>query len=388
VLFGTVRRRCRAYDCRVATVPLHEFVAVHRDAIIADCRAKAETRSGRSRAEVPTDHGVPLFLDQLILALCLRQESNVEIGRTARMHGHDLLVHGFTVAQVVKEYGDVCQSISDLALDLGAAISTEDFRRLNCCLDDAIAAAVTAYGLEQNQSTLDRATASESERLGMFAHEVRNLTLTATLALEVLESGRVGTAGSTAALLGHSLMGIRRLVAGTLADARLTNNIQNRERLLVSEFIAGLEPGARLEANDKEITLIVPSVEPGLVIHADRQVLGAVVGNLLQNAFKFTRPRTTVTLRVQGSTERVLIEVLDECGGLPEGNINDLFRAFEQRGVDRTGLGLGLAFSRRGVEANGGRICARNLPHHHGCAFSIDLPRVPSAKCCDDVAVR
>ena len=46
-------------------------------------------------------------------------------------------------------------------------------------------------------------------------------------------------------------------------------------------------------------------------------MLAAVVGNLLQNAFKFTRPQTTVTLRVRASAERVLIEVEDECGGLP-----------------------------------------------------------------------
>jgi len=363
----------------MATVPLHEFVAVQREAIIARCRAKAAMRSGPSSAEGATHHGVPLFLDQLIHALCFRPESNAEIGRTAGMHGHDLLVQGCTVGQVVKDYGDVCQSISELALDLDAAISTEDFRRLNCCLDDAIAAAVTTYGLELNQSTLDKASASASERLGVFAHEVRNLAQTAMLAFEVLESGRVGTAGSTAAVLSHSLMGIRSLIAGTFAEVRLTNNIQNKERFLVSEFVADLEPAARLEANAKDITLIVPRVEPGLVIHADRQVLGAVVGNLLQNAFKFTRPRTTVTLRVEGGAERVLIEILDECGGLPDGNINDLFRAFEQRSADRTGLGLGLAFSRRGVEANGGRICAHNLPHHQGCAFSIDLPRVPNA---------
>ena len=60
-------------------------------------------------------------------------------------------------------------------------------------------------------------------------------------------------------------------------------------------------------------------VEDGVVIEADRQVLGAVVGNLLQNAFKFTRPHTTVTLRVSGNAERVLIEIQDECGGLLEG---------------------------------------------------------------------
>ncbi len=75
-----------------------------------------------------------------------------------------------------------------------------------------------------------------------------------------------------------------------------------------------------------------------------------MVGNLLQNAFKFTQPRTTVTLSVSvsASDERVLIEIQDECGGLPAGRLDELFRLFEQRSVDRTGLGLGLAFSRWG----------------------------------------
>ena len=61
---------------------------------------------------------------------------------------------------------------------------------------------------------------------------------------------------------------------------------------------------------------------------------------------------------------------------VPGGNVNELFRPFEQRSADRTGVGLGLAFSRWGVEANNGRIYARNLPKS-GCVFTVDLPRVP-----------
>ena len=144
----------------------------------------------------------------------------------------------------------------------------------------------------------------------------------------------------------------------------------------MSGFIEELAPAATLEANARGITLTVMPVEDGVAIEADRQVLAAVVGNLLQNAFKFTRPRTTVTLRVGASAERVLIEIQDECGGLPSGNVNELFRPFEQRSADRTGLGLGLAFSRWGVEANDGRIYARNLPDR-GCVFTVDLPRLP-----------
>ena len=100
------------------------------------------------------------------------------------------------------------------------------------------------------------------------------------------------------------------------------------------------------------------------------------MGNLLQNAFKFTRPHTTVILSVHASAERVVIEVEDECGGLPSGNVDELFRPYEQRNADRTGVGLGLAFSRWAVEANFGRIATRNLPGK-GCVFAINLPRCP-----------
>jgi len=68
---------------------------------------------------------------------------------------------------------------------------------------------------------------------------------------------------------------------------------------------------------------------------------------------------SAVTLRVGASAERVLIEVQDHCGGLPAAAANDLFGPFERRSADRTGLGLGLAFSRWGVEANRGRIYAQ-----------------------------
>ena len=104
-------------------------------------------------------------------------------------------------------------------------------------------------------------------------------------------------------------------------------------------------------------------------------MLAAVVVNLVQNALKFTRPGTNVTLRAGASADRVLIEVHDECGGLPSEDAADLFRPFEQRGADRTGIGLGLAFSRWGAEASDGRIYARNLAGK-GCVFTVDLPRV------------
>src|SRR4030095_14626421 len=137
---------------------------------------------------------------------------------------------------------------------------------------------------------------------------------------------------------------------------------------------AELTQAAALEATARGITFTVMSVADGVTVEADRQVFAAVLGNLLQNAFKFTRPRTTVTLRVAASPERVFIEIEDECGGLPAGKIEELFSPFQQRSTDRTGLGLGLAFSRWGAHANNGELHARNLPGK-GCIFTVHLPR-------------
>ncbi len=367
----------------MAHVSLSEFIGVYRDDIIRRCRAKVAERSAPPPTKAEIDHGVPLFLSQLSEALRLGQVSNAEIGLSAVRHGHDLLRQGFTIGQVVRNYGDVCQSITDLAMEVNAPISTDDFRTLNRCLDDAIAGAVTEYARERDverdearDEARDEEPAEGSGHLGFLAHELRNLTNTAMLAFEVLRTGNVGVGGSTAAVVQRSLIGIRSLVSRSLAELRLRQGIQNQEQFEVSAFIDELVPAATLEADAKRITLNVLPVEAGVMIRADRQVLASVVGNLLQNACKFTRPRTTVTLRVGAGAERVLIEIQDECGGLP-GNGAELFRPFEQRSADRTGLGLGLAFSRWAVEANHGRIYARNVADD-GCVFTVDLPRSPA----------
>ena len=356
---------------------LHEFITTHRTEIIRRCRAKVATRSMPPPTEAEIDHGVPLFLDQLVNALRLGLPSSVEIGSSAVLHGHDLLLQGVTVSQVVHDYGDICQSITELAVESNTPISTEDFRTLNRCLDDAIAGAVTEYARGRNQSTLAGEVARGSERLGFLAHELRNLAQTALVSFEVLQTGNVGVSGSTGMILHRSLKGLSALIARALEEVRLTQSVGHREAFLVSGFIDELAPAATLMAGARGVGLNVTPVDEGVAIEADREILAAVVGNLLQNAFKFTMPRTTVTLSVGASTERVLIEIRDECGGIASADLDGLFHPFEQRGSDRTGLGIGLSFSRWGVEANQGRIYARNVPEV-GCVFTVDLPRVPA----------
>src|SRR5688500_15381607 len=113
---------------------LHEFIEVNREEIIQRCRAKVASRSVPPPTTAEIDHGVPLFLDQLVEVLRLRNTSSVEISKTAVLHGRDLLLQGLTVSQVVHDYGDVCQSVTELAMEVNAPISIEDFHSLNACL--------------------------------------------------------------------------------------------------------------------------------------------------------------------------------------------------------------------------------------------------------------
>ena len=202
---------------------LEQFIEINREDIISRCRAKVATRSVPPPTAVEIDHGVPLFLDQLVTALRAGgSKQNTEITKSAVLHGHDLLRQGFTVSQVVHDYGDVCQSITDLAMELNAPISTDDFRTLNRCLDDAIAGAVTEFGRGRNQSGIEGEAARGSERLGFLAHELRNLTNTALLAFEALKTGTVGVAGNTGAVLQRSLLATRGLIERSLGEVRLT----------------------------------------------------------------------------------------------------------------------------------------------------------------------
>lgn len=368
---------------------LHEFLSTNQEELVRRCQAKVAQRPAPLPTATELKYGIPHFLDQLINTLRLEQSAPSEetakklpsaIGSTAGKHGNELLRQGFTIGQVIHDYGDLCQAVTELAHDLKALITVDEFHTFNRCLDNAMADAVTEFARQRDQLISEEGAQTMNERLGFLAHELRNLLNSAMLSYQVIKGGNVTVTGATGAVLNRSLIGLRDLIDRTLADVRLTDGMKVRqEPILIRELLAELQISAAMEAKAKERTFTISPVAAGLAVHADRQMICSAVSNLLQNAFKFSRPDGHVLLTARAVAERVLIEIKDECGGLPPGEPEDLFHSFEQRSSDRTGLGLGLSISRRSVEANGGKIRVRNLPGV-GCIFTIDLPRLASAK--------
>jgi signal transduction histidine kinase len=356
-----------------ARVPLHDFVARYRQDIIDRTRQKLGTRPSPAGVPGGLESGVPLFLTQL--SDTLKQEASGSpsvsnaIGTSAAHHGGELLSLGFTVSEVVHTYGDVCQAVTELAVEKHAPITTEEFHTLNRCLDTAIAESVT----EHARLTAEWRTTGESERLGHVAHEIRNHLNSALLAFDSLRKGAVPINGSTGAVLGRSLLSLRAVVDTTLADIRMTALPDQRQRLSVATFLADLSAGAALHAEYRSMTFGLSPVDAWLMIDADPHLLGSAVTNLLNNAFKFTHEGGHVVLSAHAADGRVCISVEDECGGIPS-SISDPFKPFgDRRGGDRSGLGLGLSIARKAVRSHGGDITIRNMPDV-GCVFTIEMP--------------
>jgi signal transduction histidine kinase len=349
---------------------LHEFITANRDEIVARCRAKISSRPAPRATDLEIEFGVPIFLDQLTDALRLTLQGNTEIHDNATKHAHELMGRGFTVAQVVQDYSGISQTITELSAEQAVLITTDEFQTLISCVDAATAGAVTEYGrLRENEGT---------ERLGRLAHDLRNQLNSALLSFEVLKMGSVSVDSSTGEVLARSLTGLRNLLERELAEVRLGAGIFQRESVMVFDLIEDLELPAAMEAKARGLQFSVVWPAKDVRVNVDRMILEAVVANLLQNAFKFTRSGTHVVLRAHATADRVLIEIEDRCGGLPPGKVNDLFRPFDKRAVHRKGLGLGLQICSRGVQANDGLLHVRDHPGT-GCSFTVDLPRAQTA---------
>lgn len=372
---------------------MHLFLAENRAELERRCRDKVAMRPLRFSTEIQLREGIPIFLDQLIRTLKAEEAGQMgqslaisgpadgdalatsELADSASTHGGQLLALGYSVSQVVHDYGDLCQAVSDLAVALGEQFAVEEFRTLNRCLDNGIAEAVSEFTQRRDVLIANEQALALSQRIGYLAHELRNHLGTAGLAVSALKQGGMGVAGATGAVLDRSLVGLRTLIDRSLAEVRVEAGLSlQRSVFLLSNFISELSYSAKLEADLLRCTLVVEEVAPLLQLHADQDLLLSAVGNLLQNAFKFGAPKGTVVLRAYAKGERIRIEVEDNGSGLAPEAADDMFLPFTQAGANKTGLGLGLSIVRRSVEANGGNLSVESVVGH-GCVFIIDLPR-------------
>jgi hypothetical protein len=179
-------------------------------------------------------HGIPTFLDQVIEVLTVEQTSEpqddecisvrnargemaCDVGTTAALHGRDLFRDGFTIEQVVRDYGDVCQAVTKLAIETGEPISVDEFRTFNRCLDNAIAGAVTEY-VKRTPASNEGSSETLNSRREKLAQELLNHLHATTLAVTANKTRSVGMGGPTTGDLEQSLIVMRNLIDRWLTE--------------------------------------------------------------------------------------------------------------------------------------------------------------------------
>ena len=380
---------------------LHEFLLKNKSEILDLTEEKTLELAGTRPSSEQLKQGLPIFFQQLLgililerpathqhaanqaaaakgadeadesaMAIAAGKPEEAAVAESAALHGTEMLRLGYTLSHVVHSYGAMCQAITELAEKKNFHINVAGFHDLNQCLDVAIAGAVTEYQKLRDTQEKDR----EDKHLGFLTHEMRNALTSATIAFQMIEKGSVAVAGSTGKVLTRSLKRMQELIDRSLTEIRLRVDPEvhlESGRLLVIVDQILVTAGVEAQSKKQKIEL---NIDPNLVIEADQNAFHSALSNLIQNAIKFTREGGTIQIRARVDEEHMIVEVEDECGGLPPHAANDLFKAFTQKNENRTGLGLGLTIAQRAIELNHGTVDVRNLAGK-GCVFKITLPK-------------
>jgi hypothetical protein len=189
---------------------LADIIAGNRDEIITRYRAKASIKSLRIPLDAESEYTALVFLDELLSTLRFGSKPDSDDGSAVQPLADDVLEEPLIVPRIA-QYGEITQSITELAMEMNAPVNVAELATLDRSVDEATARAVTKSVSERGQIA-HAAVPGDSDRLRVFRHEVRKLVNTAILSFDFIRTGRVGLQGSTGRLLNRSLIELRSLV--------------------------------------------------------------------------------------------------------------------------------------------------------------------------------
>ena len=318
------------------------------------------------------------FLDELIEEL--RREPGFQqhphtAGASAisKGHGQQRFNLGYDLGALIREYGTLRDVIFQIIEEASGTPSVHELRILSKYLINGIADAASQYGQEQDAQVRRQA----AQHISFLAHELRNPLGSLRLTVDIMMRKGELQPGRTAKRLEQGLERLSHLIDSSLVEMRMRAHPEpRREEVSLEALLQKLAEEVAEELEARRLQLSV-DVAPGLTMQADPKLLHSALSNLVRNAVKFTHQSGRLQLRATAGGKRVTVQVEDECGGLPEAQLQSLFNPFMQLGQDRSGFGLGLAIAKQAVEAHKGELRVHNLPGR-GCIFVLDMPTHPA----------
>jgi signal transduction histidine kinase len=258
----------------------------------------------------------------------------------------------------------VGEALLALAEEENFELSGANVRLISRIIGHGTAASINAYAAMRDKQLAEQAT----QHFSFIAHELRNPLHSARLAANAIRSG------SPRGLerLDRALTKLSELIDNSLLQARMFGAPKlHAETHDVHEILAAALDEVVAHADDRNQAIDIEA--ESFTIEADRKLLVSALGNLLKNAIKFTHDGGHIKLRARPVDARALFEVEDECGGVSDDLIGQLFQPFVQANADKSGFGLGLSIVKQVVNAHQGAVRVVNHPNK-GCTFVLDLP--------------
>ncbi len=257
---------------------------------------------------------------------------------------------------------------------------TRALERLNNELEERVRQRTAA--LEETTAALREADKRKDEFLAMLAHELRNPLAPIRTAVQLLRLKELAEHQRARArdIIERQVEHLVCLIDDLLDVSRITRGMitLHREPVLVGAIVARAVETARpmIDARRHELTLDLP--DDLITVEGDKTRLVQVVGNILNNAAKFTDAGGRITLKVAREGRHAVISVRDTGIGIqPElvPRVFDLFmRAHVESDGGHGGLGIGLALVRRLVDLHDGTVTAHSDGPGHGSEFVVRLP--------------
>jgi PAS domain S-box-containing protein len=235
---------------------------------------------------------------------------------------------------------------------------------------------------KEAEQVLHEANRAKDEFIATLAHELRNPLAPIRTGLEILRQDRQNGLPSQRAreTMERQLAHMIRLIDDLLDISRINSGkirLETRRTRLADAIDSALEVSRpAMEGRRHRLEVELPSHEIDLV--ADVTRLAQAIGNLLNNAAKYTPPEGRIRLKVQQEGPMAVIQVSDDGVGIPPDMLDQVFSLFTQVGrtLDRSqgGLGIGLYLVRSLVELHGGTVTAASDGAGHGSTFTLRIP--------------
>jgi len=240
----------------------------------------------------------------------------------------------------------------------------------------------TSARLETARTRQRELEEARDELVAWISHDLRTPLAGIRAVVEALEDGVISdprevdeaysnlqTQSDRLTSLVDDLFALSKSRAGLIAHQRTEIDLDD----LVSDCVAGL----RSIADRKSITITPDSGESAVSVIGAPGELGRAVGNIIDNAIRFTPAHGEIVIRLSTTGQTAVLEIADSGLGIPAEHIGRVFEPGYQVNPARTpggGSGLGLAISRGIVEAHGGTLTAANAESGSGAVFTLSLP--------------